>query len=74
MAATLRGWVQAICFPPLEYPASDMNCAIWVVFPEPVSPTRMVVWFELMISTKSLRACQTGSPARFQNYENQTLV
>ena len=30
--------------------------------PEPVSPTRMVVWLPLIIFTKSSRACHTGSP------------
>ena len=37
MAATLLGCVIAIN--PVAYPASYKNCGIWVVLPEPVSPT-----------------------------------
>lgn len=43
IAATLRGCVQAINFPLPVYPASQINYGICVVFPEPVSPTKIVV-------------------------------
>lgn len=43
MAATRRGCVQPI-FPREVYPASARYCVIWVVFPEPVSPTTIKIW------------------------------
>lgn len=43
MAATRRGCVQPI-FPREVYPASARYCVIWVVFPEPVSPTTIRIW------------------------------
>lgn len=37
-----------------------MNWAICVVLPEPVSPTRTMVWWSASSLTKSSLACQTG--------------
>ena len=39
MAATRRGWVQPIFFPPSQNPASYRYCGTCVVFPLPVSPS-----------------------------------
>ena len=46
MAATRRGWVQAT---PLREPTGEFcrtysthHCGIWVVLPDPVSPTRQM--------------------------------
>jgi len=41
IAATLRGCVHPIFWPFLVYPCSCKYCGIWVVFPDPVSPTRI---------------------------------
>lgn len=43
-AATRRGWVQPI-FPRSANPSSAKYCVICVVFPDPVSPTTIKIWF-----------------------------
>ena len=65
IAATRRGCVQTHILPSLVYPASTTNCGICVVFPEPVSPTRINVWFFASVSVNSFCCCHTGRPFRF---------
>jgi len=47
MAATLRGCVQPIFFLSLVYPASYKYWGIWVVLPEPVSPSMIKTWKQI---------------------------
>ena len=44
IAATLLGCVQPIFESPLAKPASHMYWGIWVVLPDPVSPTMTTTW------------------------------
>jgi hypothetical protein len=44
MAATLRGCVQPIFFSSRVNPASYKYCGIWVVFPDPVSPSMIMIY------------------------------
>ena len=60
IAATRRGCVQATIRLRLR-PSSSIMDGIWVVFPEPVSPTSTIVWFLLIISKNWSRCSQTGS-------------
>lgn len=53
MAATLLGCVHAMHLFLLAYPAYIKNWGIWVVLPEPVSPTKIIVWYSA-INYKSL--------------------
>eukprot|EP00755_Sulcionema_specki_P010928 Sspe_Gene.712::Locus_244_Transcript_1_1_Confidence_1.000_Length_2262::g.712::m.712 len=62
MAATLRGCVQAT---PLSGAMCTRNWGICVVFPEPVSPTRMTTWYSSTSFRKSSCASHTGSCLRF---------
>ena len=54
IAATRRGCVQPI-LPRSLYPISCRYCGIWVVFPEPVSPTRIKTWWSLTAAKNSSR-------------------
>lgn len=71
IAATRRGCVHATILPCCFAPVSSINCGICVVLPDPVSPTRMVVWCSCTILMKSPLACHTGSPARLPVCETE---
>lgn len=74
MAATRRGCVHATMVPGAPHPVSNMNCGICVVFPEPVSPTRIVVWCCCTMVMKSDLACHTGKPAVTRTYMKQIVT
>eukprot|EP01139_Manchomonas_bermudensis_P013825 Amastigsp_a364174_5.p2 type:complete len:111 gc:universal Amastigsp_a364174_5:472-140(-) len=65
MAATRRGCVHATILPSAVKPAFTSSCGIWVVLPDPVSPTSTVIWLFRIVSTTSSRCSHTGSVLRF---------
>lgn len=60
IAATRRGCVQPTIFRPFS-PASTMYCVSCVVFPLPVSPTTIRIWFSRIARTSTSRIAKTGS-------------
>ncbi len=61
IAATRLGWVQPTFFPSLQYPASYRYCGICVVFPEPVSPSTMRIWWSSTACKRSSRKGKMGN-------------
>lgn len=51
--------------PMTPYPASTRNCGIWVVFPEPVSPSTTTVW---LFFTCTRVSCATPYAKRLHSY------